>query len=63
MTLTMQMKIEETIQKIMDEERVYEPIFIVMKPNGTLIVDTRSEVVLPHITQDNKVNTIKEGLL
>ena len=64
MTIGMQVKLEEAIKKVLEEERVYEPIFIVLKPNGALIVDTRSEAVLPHITQDPKIiYPKKEGLL
>lgn len=64
MTLSTQLKLEEALNKVLEEERVYEPIFIVLKPNGQVIIDTRSEVVLPHITQDPKIiYPKKEGLL
>ena len=64
MTFSTQLKLEEALNKLLEEERVYEPIFIVLKPNGQVIIDTRSEVVLPHITQDPKIiYPKKEGLL
>lgn len=64
MTLSTELKLEETLKKVLEEERLYEPIFIVLKPNGQVIIDTRSEVVLPHITQDQKIIfPKKEGLL
>lgn len=64
MTFSTQLKLEEALNKVLEEERVYEPIFIVLKPNGQVIIDTRSEVVLPHITQDPKIiYPKKEGLL
>ena len=64
MTFSTQLKLEEALNKLLEEERVYEPIFIVLKPNGQVIIDTRSEGVLPHITQDPKIiYPKKEGLL
>ena len=64
MTFSTQLKLEEALNKLLEEERVYEPIFIVLKPNGQVIIDTISEVVLPHITQDPKIiYPKKEGLL
>ena len=64
MTLSTQIKLEEVLKKVLEEERIYEPIFIVLKPNGQVIIDTRSEVVLPHNTQDLKIiYPKKEGLL
>jgi len=64
MTLSTELKLEEALKKVLKEERLYEPIFIVLKPNGQVIIDTRSEVVLPHITQDQKIIfPKKEGLL
>jgi hypothetical protein len=64
MTLGMQVKLEEALRKVLEEERVYEPIFIVVKPNGHLIIDTRPDVVLPHIHQDpTLLHPKKEGLL
>ena len=64
MTFSTQLKLEEALNKLLEEERVYEPIFIVLKPNGQVIIDTRSEAVLPHITQDPKIiYPKKEGLL
>lgn len=64
MTLSTELKLYEALKKVLDEERVYESIFIVLKPNGQVIIDTRSEVVLPHITQDLKIiYPKKEGLL
>jgi len=55
MTLSTEIKLEEVLKKVLEEERIYEPVFIVLKPNGQMIIDTRSEVVLPHITQDQKI--------
>ena len=55
MTLSTELKLEEVLKKVLEEERIYEPIFIVLKPNGQVIIDTRSEVVLPHNTQDLKI--------
>ena len=64
MTLSTELKLEEVLKKVLEEERIYEPIFIVLKPNGQVIIDTRSEVVLPHNTQDLKIiYPKKEGLL
>lgn len=64
MTLSTELKLEEALKKVLEEERIYESIFIVLKPNGQVIIDTRSEVVLPHITQDPKIiYPNKEGLL
>lgn len=64
MTLSTEIKLEEVLKKVLEEERIYEPVFIVLKPNGQMIIDTRSEVVLPHITQDPKIiYPKKEGLL
>lgn len=64
MTVSTELRLEEVLKKVLEEERVYEPIFIVLKPNGQVIIDTRSEVVLPHITQDRKIiYPKKEGLL
>ncbi len=64
MTLSTEIKLEEVLKKVLEEERIYEPVFIVLKPNGQMIIDTRSEVVLPHITQDQKIiYPKKEGLL
>lgn len=64
MTLSTEMKLEEVLKKVLEEERIYEPVFIVLKPNGQMIIDTRSEVVLPHITQDPEIiYPKKEGLL
>lgn len=64
MTVSTELRLEEVLKKVLEEERVYEPIFIVLKPNGQVIIDTRSEVVLPHITQDPKIiYPKKEGLL
>lgn len=64
MTLSTELKLEEVLKKVLEEERVCESIFIVLKPNGQVIIDTRSEVVLPHITQDPKIiYPKKEGLL
>lgn len=64
MTLSTQIKLEEVLKKVLEEERIYQPIFIVLKPNGQVIIETRSEVVLPHITQDLKIiYPKKEGLL
>lgn len=64
MTLSTEIKLEEVLKKVLEEERIYEPVFIVLKPNGQMIIDTRSEVVLPHISQDQKIiYPKKEGLL
>ena len=64
MTISMEVKLQEAIKKVLEEERVYETIYIAIKPSGTLIIDTRPDKIIPDSKDTRTLEQFqKEGLL